>query len=51
MQKIEYRCSLAEYTVSSGADCSEQAKIRMVRRIFGMANFIIVPKSKTTCKI
>ena len=26
MQKIEYRCSLAECTISSGADRSEQSE-------------------------
>ena len=51
MQKIEHRCSLAECTISFGADRSERSEDKNGTKFLGCANFIIVPKSKTTCKI
>ena len=40
MQKIEYRCSLAECTVSSGADRSERSEDKKGTKNFWQATFL-----------
>ena len=44
MQKIEYRCSLRNALSPLEQIVQSEAKIRMVRRIFGMCKFYNSPK-------